>query len=215
MAASVAHEINNPLTTVLGYAKLLAEDKDEDHPDSAGLELIAGEAERMKAIVGSLLDYSRSERAPRSAPGEVNAIVERTVALLRPTMRRARVQVELELAGDLPTPSAGAHELQQIFVNLAQNAAQAMSDGGTLTIESRLDGSFIEVCFVDQGPGVPPDKREEIFEPFFTTKEASSGTGLGLAVCKHLVFGFGGTIAVDDGPGGNGARFRVRIPVGS
>lgn len=215
MSASVAHEINNPLTTVLGYAKLLLEDKDEDHPDRAGLELIADEAARMKKIVGALLDYSRAERSSEPEPGDVNELLKRTARLLRPALRRARVQVELELSEPLPKAAADGHELQQIFVNLAQNAAQAMQDGGVLTLASRLDPHelAVEVEFIDDGPGVPEADRERIFDPFYTTKEAGSGTGLGLAVCKHLVGRFNGNIAVVDAPSGRGACFRVVIPI--
>jgi len=215
MSASVAHEINNPLTTVLGYAKLLLEDKEEDHPDRAGLELIADEAERMKKIVGALLDYSRSERSPEPEPGDVNKLLTRTAKLLRPALRRARVRVALDLSEPLPRTRADAHALQQVFVNLAQNAAQAMPEGGALTIESKLDPHdlVVEVRFTDDGPGVPEADRERIFDPFYTTKEAGSGTGLGLAVCKHLVERFDGRIGVVDAPDGRGACFRVVIPI--
>ncbi len=214
MAAGVAHEINNPLTTVLGYAKLLAEDKPADHPDRSGLELIADEAARMKTIVGALLDYSRAEPPPR-ASADVNDILRRTAALLAPSLRRSRIDVDLALADRLPRPAADGHALQQIFLNLAQNAAQAMPDGGTLRVTSRLadDQPVIEVLVDDQGSGVPAAERERIFDAFYTTKEAGTGTGLGLAVCKHLVAQFRGGIEVGDRPGGRGARFRVVIPI--
>lgn len=215
MAASVAHEINNPLTTVLGYAKLLSEDKDEDHPDRAGLELIADEAARMKTIVGSLLDYSRSGKgAPRAGAADVNGLLEKTAALLVPAMRRARVRVELDLGQNLAPAVADDYSLQQIFVNLAQNAAQAMKDGGRLTIASRpsADEQGIEITFTDEGPGVPAEDRERIFDPFYTTKEASKGTGLGLAVCKHLASALGGSIELRSDDAGVGACFRVVLP---
>jgi signal transduction histidine kinase len=214
MAASVAHEVNNPLTTVLGYAKLLLEDKREDHPDRPGLELIAEEAARMKGIIGNLLDYSRSERAPRpEGETDVNESLRHTAALMVPQLRKSRVVLDLELAEDLPAAVAGAHALQQVFVNLVQNAAQAMPEGGRVTVTSGFAPGkvAIEVNVIDAGPGVPPGERKRIFEPFVTTKV--SGTGLGLAVCKHLVTSFGGSVDVSDGPGGRGARFRVIIPI--
>jgi len=215
MSASVAHELNNPLTTVLGYAKLLIEDKEEDHPDHAGLALIADEAARMKRIVGALLDYSRSERAPATGMGDVNQVLERTTALLTPALRKAKVQVKLDLADPLPGTKADVHSMQQVFVNLAQNAAQAMPEGGQLTIRSRVshEDLVVEVRFEDEGPGVPENDRERIFEPFYTTKAADSGTGLGLAVCKHLVSRFNGAIRVTDGPEGRGACFLVVLPI--
>jgi signal transduction histidine kinase len=217
MAASVAHEINNPLTTVLGYAKLLLENKSAEHPDRTGLELIAEEAARMKSIVGNLLDYSRSERAPRtaeSARADVNATLRHTADLLVPQLRGMGVRLDMDLADDLPECAADVHALQQVFVNLVQNAAQAMPGGGTVTIDSRrAPGNVaVQVCVTDQGEGIAKQDRHRVFEPFFTTKEAGTGTGLGLAVCKHLITSAGGTIDVSDGPEGQGARFRVVIP---
>jgi signal transduction histidine kinase len=216
MAASVAHEVNNPLTTVLGYAKLLLEDKPADHLDRPGLELIAEEAARMKGIVGNLLDYSRSERAPRpEGETDVNDSIRHTAALMVPELRRTRVTLDLDLADGLPPAAAGAHALQQVFVNLVQNAAQAMPGGGPVRVTSGFATGkvAIEVNVLDQGPGVPVGERKRIFEPFVTTK--LSGTGLGLAVCKHLVTSFGGSIDVGDNSSGRGARFRVLIPIES
>jgi two-component system NtrC family sensor kinase len=215
MAASVAHEVNNPLTTVLGYAKLLLEDKPDDHPDRPGLALIAEEAARMKGIIGTLLDYSRSERAPRpEGATDVNDSIRHTATLMVPQLRRSHVVLELDLAEGLPAAAAGAHALQQVFVNLVQNAAQATPGrGGTVRLTSGFAPGkvAIEVNVTDQGPGVPEGERKRIFEPFVTTK--LSGTGLGLAVCKHLVTSFGGSVDVADSPSGRGARFRVIIPI--
>ena len=129
MSASVAHEINNPLTTVLGYSRLLLEDKPDDHPDRAGLELIGGEAERMKAIVSGLLDYARVEKETRG-PTDLAVVIRHCAALVQPTLRRARASLELDLAADLPEVAADAHALQQVLVNLFQNAAQAMQPAG-------------------------------------------------------------------------------------
>lgn len=216
MSASVAHELNNPLTTVLGYAKLLLEGKDEDHDDRMGLELIVEEAERMKVIVGAFLDYARSERAPRYEVGtaDINATVQHTVDLLGPQLRRWNVKLELNLADELPMVAADTRPLQQVFVNLVQNAAQAMKNSGTVRIDSHMadGGQAVLVSVTDEGPGVPVADRARIFEPFFTTKEASKGTGLGLPVCKYLVTVVGGSIEVDDAPAGTGATFRVKLP---
>jgi two-component system NtrC family sensor kinase len=216
MSAQVAHEINNPLTTVLGYAKLLLEDKPEGHPDRAGLELIASEAERMKTIVGGLLDYARSPIAEPDAPRatDVAALGRHVAALLDPQLRRAKVQLALELDAAPPVKmDAGA--LQQVLVNLIQNAAQALAPtGGAVTVRGEpAPGAIATVVrVIDDGPGVPADHRGRVFDPFFTTKAAGVGTGLGLAVCKHLVSRAGGTIEVVDGPGGRGAELRVVIP---
>lgn len=245
MSAQVAHEINNPLTTVLGYAKLLQEDKPEGHPDRAPLELIASEAERMKGIIGGLLEYARTPRqsersiAYRRDPGdpgdaseatgaELDAppasapatVVRHVGALLEPQLKRAKARLVTEVHTTAAI-AIDAHALQQVLVNLVQNAAQAMtatgaaeSRGGTITIAVRPapGGIATLITVADDGPGVPAADRGRVFDPFFTTKAAVDGTGLGLAVCKHLVATAGGSIEVGEGPGGRGAEFRVVIP---
>lgn len=223
MSAQVAHEINNPLTTVLGYAKLLLEDKPEGHPDRSALELIAEEAERMKKIIGGLLEYARaprpSEPATQVATGtatagssEPAAVVKHVAALVAPQLRRAKAQLVTEVEPQQPI-SIEAHALQQVLVNLVQNAAQAGAT--TITIGSRpAPGGIATVLTVtDDGPGIPAADRGRVFDPFFTTKAPGTGTGLGLAVCKHLVATAGGTIDVGDRADGHGAEFRVTIPV--
>ncbi|MBL9017412.1 MAG: sensor histidine kinase [Myxococcales bacterium] len=225
MSAQVAHEINNPLTTVLGYAKLLQEDKPDDHPDRAGLELIAGEAERMKGIIGGLLEYARTPRGsdamigpgksaelatPTSDPAQV---VRHVGALLGPLLQKSKARLATDVQATAPL-AIDAHALQQVLVNLVQNAAQAMAGGGTITIGvTKAPGGIATLITVsDEGPGVPAKDRARVFDPFFTTKAAGVGTGLGLAVCKHLVATAGGSIEVGDGPGGRGAEFRLVIP---
>ena len=230
MSAQVAHEINNPLTTVLGYAKLLQEGKPDGHPDLAALRLIESEAERMKSIVGSLLEYAR---APRNDPPATTAtgsqtaisqtatcnpaaVLRHVAALLEPQLRRTRTRLHTEVTAQAPL-AIEAHALQQVLVNLAQNAAQAMAAAnieGVLTITAKPapGGIATQITVTDEGPGVPVRDRSRVFDPFFTTKAADIGTGLGLAVCKHLVATVGGSIEVGDGPGGRGAEFRVVIP---
>ena len=229
MSAQVAHEINNPLTTVLGYAKLLQEDKPEGHPDRSALEMIASEAERMKGIVGGLLEYARTPRQSEQqmktpAAGvsrealpscEPASVVRHVQALLGPQLKRAKATLAIDV-GSTAAVTIDAHALQQVLVNLVQNASQAMTEtgGGTITIGTRPHAGGIAtlITVADEGPGVPPEKRAKVFDPFYTTKAAGVGTGLGLAVCKHLVATAGGSIEVADGPGGRGAEFRVVIP---
>ncbi len=224
MSAQVAHEINNPLTTVLGYAKLLQEDKPEGHPDRAALEMIAGEAERMKSIVGGLLEYARAPRQSERRVGhtardlpaptcELAAVVKHVGALLGPQLKKARARLELDIAATGPV-AIEAHALQQVLVNLVQNAMQAMADGGAIAIAARPGpgGVATVITISDDGPGIPAADRARVFDPFYTTKAAGAGTGLGLAVCKHLIATAGGTIEVGDRPGGRGAELRVMIP---
>ena len=227
MSAQVAHEINNPLTTVLGYAMLLQEGKPPGHPDREALQLIASEAERMKSIVGGLLEYARAHRkgardlaaSASPTPGSCDpaAVLRHVGALLEPQLRRTRSSLAIDVTATAPV-AIEAHALQQVLVNLGQNAAQAMAEarieGGTLAITARPapGGIATLITVTDEGPGVPPPDRARVFDPFFTTKAAGVGTGLGLAVCKHLVTTAGGSIEVGDGPGGRGAEFRVVIP---
>jgi two-component system NtrC family sensor kinase len=218
MSAQVAHEINNPLTTVLGYAKLLLEDKPEGHVDRNGLELIASEAERMKKIIGTLLEYARAPRTSQpeiaaTGTAEPAAVLRHVSALLEPQLRKSRAKLVTDVASSASV-TIEAHSLQQVLVNLVQNAAQAMPDGGTITVSSKpvAGGIATMITVADEGPGVPKPDRARVFDPFFTTKAPNAGTGLGLAVCKHLVATAGGSIEVGDGPNGRGAEFRVVIP---
>jgi signal transduction histidine kinase len=226
MSAQVAHEINNPLTTVLGYAKLLQEDKPDGHADRPALDLIATEAERMKSIVGGLLDYARVPRQsePRigAAPAATStsdpaAVLRHVGALLEPQLRKAKAKLATQVVTTAPL-AIEPHALQQILVNLVQNAAQAMAEaqieGGTITIAAKPapGGIATSITVTDQGPGVPAKDRARVFDPFFTTKAAGVGTGLGLAVCKHLVATAGGSIEVGEGPDGKGAEFKLTLP---
>jgi signal transduction histidine kinase len=224
MSAQVAHEINNPLTTVLGYAKLLLEDKPEGHPDRHALELIADEAERMKKIIGGLLEYARAPRPSEpatqiatgsAAPGESepSQVVRHVAALVAPQLKKARATLVTDVQPGKPI-SIDAHALQQVLVNLVQNAAQALTDGGTITVSAKpvAGGIATQLSVTDDGPGIPPADRARVFDPFFTTKAPGTGTGLGLAVCKHLVATAGGSIEVGEGPNGKGAEFRIVVP---
>ncbi|HEX5060144.1 MAG TPA: sensor histidine kinase [Kofleriaceae bacterium] len=224
MSAQVAHEINNPLTTVLGYAKLLLEDKPEGHPDRTALELIADEAERMKKIIGGLLEYARAPRPSEpatvtatgaAAPGHSDpaTVVRHVAALVAPQLKKAHAQLVTDVA-EGKSIAIDAHALQQVLVNLLQNAAQALTGGGTITVSAKpaAGGIATQLTIADDGPGIPAADQARVFDPFFTTKAPGTGTGLGLAVVKHLVATAGGSIEVGDGPNGKGAEFRVVIP---
>jgi signal transduction histidine kinase len=219
MSAQVAHEINNPLTTVLGYAKLLLEDKPEGHADRDALELIADEAERMKKIIGSLLEYARAPRPSEPAIGagagtsQPAQVLGHVAALVAPQLKKVRATLATEVTTERRIaiePSA----LQQVLVNLVQNAAQAFTSGGAIVMTAKpAPGGIATVITVaDDGPGIPVEARTKVFDPFYTTKAPGTGTGLGLAVCKHLVATAGGTIEIGDGPNGRGVEFRVVIP---
>jgi two-component system NtrC family sensor kinase len=212
LAAGVAHEINNPLTTILGYAVLLLEDKPAGRERDA-LELVAEEARRVQGIVRTLLDHARLDAGePVREPVDVNAVIERTAALVAPAAkaRGVRVVTELAVAAGLPRPPGDPRRLEQVLVNLAQNATQAMEKGGVLTIRSRPDGARVAIEVCDTGPGIPAEQLGSIFEPFFTTKGPGVGTGLGLAIARQIVQDHGGSIAVESEVG-RGSTFKVVI----
>ncbi len=221
MSAQVAHEINNPLTTVLGYAKLMLEDKPADHPDRGALELIADEAERMKKIIGTLLEYARAPRPSEPAFGSgatagtsrPSAVIEHVGALVLPQLKKVRAVFQTEVTTEALI-SIEASQLQQVLVNLVQNAAQAFTHGGTIKVTAKpMPGDIATLITVsDDGPGIPIEARVKVFDPFYTTKAPGTGTGLGLAVCRHLVATAGGSIELVDGPNGRGVEFRVVIP---
>jgi C4-dicarboxylate-specific signal transduction histidine kinase len=190
----------------------------------------------MKMIIGGLLEYARTPRGSGSivttgpvatsqeSRGESDpAQVARHVgALLEPQLKKAKIRYVTDVQSSKPL-AIDAHSLQQVLVNLVQNAAQAMSstqdpDAGvrgntiTLSVKPAPGGIATQILVTDEGPGVKPADRAKVFDPFFTTKAAGVGTGLGLAVCKHLVATAGGSIELGEGPGGRGAEFRLVIP---
>jgi two-component system NtrC family sensor kinase len=194
--------------------------------------MIASEAERMKGIVGGLLEYARTPRqserrletpmsgVPLDAPPscEPVAVVRHVAALLNPQLKKARASLASDIPPGMKSVAIESHALQQVLVNLVQNASQAMADAkiehGVITISAMPAPGDIAttITVTDTGPGIPAKDRGRVFDPFFTTKAAGVGTGLGLAVCRHLIATAGGSIEVAEAPGGRGAEFRVVIP---
>jgi len=214
LAAGVAHEINNPLTTILGYTKLLLENRAPGDPDTAPLELVADEARRVQEIVRNLLDFSRQEQG-EAQPVCLDELLRRTLSLVAPDLRKRRVIVQQELCPDLPAAPLDSRRMEQVFVNLITNAAHAMEGGGTLSVatgqsEDRPDQVYVE--FRDTGVGIAPEHLSRVFDPFFTTKATGQGTGLGLSVSHGIVTEHGGEIEVESEQG-QGTLFRVWLPV--
>ena len=210
LAAGVAHEINNPLTTILGYAKLLLEGLAEDDTDRPALELVADEARRVQEIVRNLLDFSRQDRGEVSAVS-LSEVLERTLSLVAPDLRKRQVVVHRQLDPDIPLVLANGRRLEQVFVNLITNAAHAMEGGGDLTLTTGTEPGRDTPVFVDvqdTGAGIPPQIQARVFDPFFTTKEQGQGTGLGLAVSHGIISDSGGDIEVHSEQG-QGTTFRV------
>jgi signal transduction histidine kinase len=209
LAAAVAHEINNPLTSVLGFTSMIAEQVPPDHPLREQLEIVVSEAARARDIVRDLLDFGR-QRPLTLRPVDVNVIVGQAVALLRPA--GGRVTIHEQYDPDLPLVEADASRLKQVFLNIVQNALHAMPGGGHLRVSTEREGDDVRVTFSDTGVGIPPENLTRIFDPFFTTKPDANGTGLGLSVSLGIVRQHGGAIEVQSEPN-RGATFTVRLPV--
>jgi PAS domain S-box-containing protein len=212
LVSGVAHEVNNPLTAILGFADLLMENP--DLPDTArkDLRVILQEAQRTKQIVQNLLSFAR-QMPPQRNPVQLNGILRRTIQLRSYDFNSHGVDVIEHLDEGLPDVIGDAHQLQQVFLNILNNAYDAVREVGRparIEIMSTKSGDSVEVSFSDNGNGIShPDK---IFDPFFTTKEVGKGTGLGLSICYGIVKEHGGEIVCHNNIGGQGATFIVRLP---
>lgn len=215
MAAGVAHELNNPLTTVAGFAELILEEIPADAPHRADLEMILRESRRARDVVRQLLDFARQSESTR-ARADLNEIVEDVVSLTRHLVRTGGVQLNLELGQDIPWVSVDRNQIKQVLLNLIHNGLQAMPDGGSMQIrtavQTRAERRWAVLAVSDTGEGIPAAIRDRIFEPFFTTKSDRGGSGLGLSVTYGIVANHGGFIDVQSDPG-QGACFTVHLPI--
>jgi PAS domain S-box-containing protein len=213
--SGVAHELNNPLATILSWAERLAE-RNLDETAKRGVEVILGESERAARIVRNLLTFARKRQSTRSLIN-LNQVVRETLALRAYEQRLTNIEVVTALASGLPPVFADAHQIQQVLLNLVINAEQAMlstNGRGSLVLRTwhDVDRSAVVLQVSDDGPGVPIEVKNKVFDPFFTTKEVGKGTGLGLTVAYAIVQEHGGSIKVDSQPAG-GASFTVELPV--
>jgi signal transduction histidine kinase/CheY-like chemotaxis protein len=215
LLAGVAHELNNPLSVVVGHSLMLREET-ADPEILRRIDKIGQAAERCTRIVQSFLAMARQEAAVL-APVDLEAATQTALDALRNGPGGLRARIELALAGNLPPVMADADQLAQVVMNLVTNADQAIAGtgrAGCIRLVTGDLGERVELRVVDDGPGVPADLRARIFDPFFTTKEVGAGTGLGLALCHRVVSALGGRISVEDNPGG-GAVFALRLPAAS
>ncbi len=213
MASGIAHEINNPLTAVIGFSELLMnadipKDLEED------VSLIYEGSKRVSSIISRLLAFARQQK-PKHDLIDINEVISTTLELRKYHLSTSNIVVECNLAADIPPTMADGGQLQQVFLNLILNAEQAMWEAnkmGSLSICSRLEDDTIKVSVKDDGPGIPPAIKPQIFDPFFTTKDVGKGTGLGLSVCLGIISEHGGKLIVQSEQG-KGAEFIIELPV--
>jgi two-component system NtrC family sensor kinase len=213
MVSGVAHEVNNPLTAILGFADLLQDNS--DLPDSAReeLQVIMQEAQRTKEIIQNLLSFARQNPVRRSKV-QINQILRRTITLRAYDFTNRGIALLERFDETLPEVEGDAHQLQQVFLNILNNAYDAVCESageGQVMVETTHKRGSVEVQFRDNGPGIKHIER--IFDPFFTTKEVGKGTGLGLSICYGIMREHGGEISCLNNSDGPGATFLLRIPV--
>ncbi|HUU42677.1 MAG TPA: ATP-binding protein [Planctomycetota bacterium] len=227
LAAGVAHELNNPIVGILGYAQYALEKVKSRQPGELSdkdlenyvkyLGYIEHESQRCKVIVANLLNYSRKNTLELQEV-RINQVLEETFTFTAHQLQMNNVRLEKDLAEGLPSLSANPQQLQQVFTNIIINAQKAMPEGGTLTVKSRMHGSpddenaTVKLTFADTGCGIPEEVIGRIFDPFFTTRRVGEGTGLGLSLTQGIVKNHGGEIGVASKVG-KGTTFTISLPV--
>ena len=212
LISGVAHELNNPLTAILGYSQLLTSSGQVGPLALGYTEKLYKQAQRTHRIVQNLLSFARQHR-PERVPVQLNSILEDTLALRDYDLRMSQIRVHLDLAPELPYTAADPHQLQQVFLNLINNAVDAILENGPdgdLWVRTSAKDQLLLIEFADSGPGVKDPSR--VFDPFYTTKPVGKGTGLGLSICYGIVSEHGGTIRVLNTPP-RGASFRIELPL--
>jgi len=210
LTASMAHEFNNPLGIILGFAQALLSEMDKSDPNFHHVEIIAEEGRRCEKLVQELLEFGRPKRA-EFAPADIGPIIEKTLDLISSRAAKNSVQTVARVADDLPAIHADARQMQQLLVNLCFNAIDAMPRGGTLTVGAGPEDSRgIVLAVTDTGLGIEPAMIRKIFQPFVTANKRR-GLGLGLPICDSIVKAHGGTIEVESAPGA-GTTFTVHLP---
>jgi len=213
LSSGIAHELNNPLTSVIGFSELLL---DRDVPDDVkeDLEVINREAKRTAGVVRNLLTFARKHDTEKQSV-DVSNIIQKVLELRAYEQKVSNIAVNTRFAPDLPEITADGFQLQQVFINIIINAEHFMKEThgrGTLTITTEQVGDVIRASFADDGPGIAEENLGHLFDPFFTTKEVGKGTGLGLSICHGIATEHGGRIYVESELG-KGATFIVELPI--
>jgi signal transduction histidine kinase len=213
LAGGIAHELNNPLSGVLGFAQLLLEEPTLTPQQRQDIETISAQTQRCRTIIQNLLQFSR-RTVPKNEPLDLSPLLQTVLNLVEYDFTSSGVEICREIPASLPWVFGDRGQLQQVFLNLVNNARQAL-DGksqGRLTIRLGQRAGHVFVHFEDNGPGMPPEVRDKVFDPFFTTQPPGKGTGLGLSICYGIIQGHHGSLRVES-EGGCGARFIVELPI--
>lgn len=210
MAAGIAHEINNPLAGILLYSSNMAKKVDADSKLKEGLDIIVHETIRCRKIIQELLDFSRG-REPKKQPSDINAIINKALAIIENEFRLHRIEVKKNLSPDIEEIMVDSSQIEQVVVNLLLNAIEAMSDGGGIWVNSwaNEEDEIVMVEIKDNGPGISEAEIDKIFEPFFTSKP--KGTGLGLSVSYGIIHNHLGRLRVES-DAKQGASFLIELP---
>jgi signal transduction histidine kinase/DNA-binding response OmpR family regulator len=214
MAAGIAHEINNPLTGVIGFSEILLERNDLPADVKEQLKIIADGSNRVKNIVRRMLTFARQNK-PVKSKANINELIDNTLEIRGYVLKTSNIDVIKKYDLDLPWIPVDAGQMQQVFLNLIVNAEYSMKkahDKGVLTITTEWEGSKIRLSFRDDGLGMSQESKAKLFHPFFTTKPVGEGTGLGLSLSHSIILEHGGTIEVDSEPG-KGADFIITLPI--
>jgi signal transduction histidine kinase len=213
LASGIAHELNNPLTGVIGLSQLLAQ-RDVPKDIKEDLNLVYSEAQRAANVVKNLLTFARKHPSAKQ-PLNINEVIGKVLEIRAYEDRVSNIEVVTHLASDLSQIMADYFQLQQVFLNIVINAEHFMIEAhnkGTLTITTQKVGGIVQASFADDGPGISKENLGHIFDPFFTTKEVGKGTGLGLSICHGIVAAHGGQIYAESELG-KGATFIVELPL--
>lgn len=214
LVASVAHEVNNPLTGIIGYAQLLADSQDVPPHVKADLQKIHEESQRTVRIVQNLLRFARRYK-PSKDIVDINELLERTLELKAYKLKTSNIGLSVNLAADIPLILADYNQIQQVILNVITNARQAIEETkrkGKITVVTEAIPGYVKISVTDNGHGISPENITRIFDPFFTTKPAGSGSGLGLSICHGIITEHGGNIYVESTLN-KGTTFIIGLPI--
>lgn len=212
IAANVAHELNNPLQGIVTYSHLMLEKVSGENSSVDSLNKIVIQANRCRDIIRGLLDFSR-QRKPDKTVCDINSVIDQCVSLVENQAQFHNIQITKQFSDDLPKVSCDPSQMQQVFINMIINAAEAMDEAGELNLGTRFkqEEDLFEIEISDTGQGIPEENIDKLFDPFFTTKDVGQGTGLGLAISYGIIKEHKGSISVESEIN-KGTTFRITLP---